>query len=277
MTVVPNITLNDGTQIPQLGYGVWQVPAETARSVVSEALSVGVRHIDTAAIYGNEEGVGQAIAESGIPREELYITTKLWVTDFKKDASRQAMQTSLEKLGLDSVDLYLIHWPSPEDEKYLNAWETLEQLQAEGLTRSIGVSNFLPEHLDRVAEVGSVTPAVNQVEVHPALQQRGIQEANRRYGIATQGWSPLGRGTAFEDAAVADAAAAHGVTPAQVILRWHLQSGRIVFPKSVTPARIRENFEVFGFELSDSELAAIDALDRGERTGGNPATFNPAG
>ncbi|NLS09447.1 aldo/keto reductase [Nesterenkonia sp. MY13] len=276
MTAVPTITLNDGTSIPQLGFGVWQVPAEQAEEVVTHALQAGYRHIDTAAIYGNEDGVGAAIAKSGIPRDELYVTTKLWVSDFKAGSTHQALETSLQKLGLDAVDLYLIHWPSPADEKYLEAWKALEELQAKGLTRSIGVSNFLPEHLDRVAETGSVTPAINQVEIHPALQQREIQEANKKYGIATQAWSPLAQGAVFGDEPIVAAAEAHGVTPAQVIIRWHLQRGRILFPKSVTPARIEQNFDVFGFELTDAELDAIDALDRDERTGFHPAEFNPA-
>ncbi len=276
MTAVPNIELNDGTTIPQLGFGVWQVPAEQAEDVVTKALQTGYRHIDTAAVYRNEEGVGAAIAASGIPRDELYVTTKLWVSDFKKGATKQALETSLAKLGLDAVDLYLIHWPAPADEKYLEAWQAMEELQAEGKTRSIGVSNFLPEHLDKVAEAGSVVPAVNQVEIHPALQQRDIQAANTKYGIATQAWSPLAQGAVFGDQPIVDAAGAHGVTVAQVIIRWHLQRGRILFPKSVTPARIEENFDVFGFELTDAELEAIDALDRGERTGMDPATFNPS-
>ncbi|GFZ88581.1 aldo/keto reductase [Nesterenkonia alkaliphila] len=276
MTAVPTVELNDGTTIPQLGFGVWQVPAEQAEDVVTKALQTGYRHIDTAAVYRNEEGVGAAIAASGIPRDELYVTTKLWVSDFKKGATKQALETSLAKLGLDAVDLYLIHWPAPADEKYLEAWQAMEELQAEGKTRSIGVSNFLPEHLDKVAEAGSVIPAVNQVEVHPALQQRDIQAANTKYGIATQAWSPLAQGAVFGDQPIVDAAGAHGVTVAQVIIRWHLQRGRILFPKSVTPARIEENFDVFGFELTDAELEAIDALDRGERTGMDPATFNPS-
>lgn len=276
MTSVPTVQLNDGSTIPQLGFGVWQVPADEAEQVVAEALKTGYRHIDTAAVYGNEEGVGAAIAKSGIPREELYVTTKLWVSDFKKGTSKQALDTSLAKLGLDAVDLYLIHWPAPKDEAYLEAWKALEELQAEGKTRSIGVSNFLPEHLDRVAEIGSVTPAVNQVEIHPALQQLEIQAANQKYGIATEAWSPLAQGAVFGDQPIVDAAEAHGVTVAQVIIRWHLQRGRILFPKSVTPSRIRENFDVFGFELTEEELAAIDALDRHERTGGDPATFNPS-
>ena len=275
MTAVPAITLNDGTTIPQLGFGVWQVPADEAQAVVAEALKVGYRHIDTAAIYGNEEGVGRAIAESGIAREELYITTKLWVSDFKAGQTKEALRTSLQKLGLDYVDLYLIHWPSPEDEKYLEAWKALEELQAEGLTRSIGVSNFLPHHLDRVAEVGTKTPAINQIELHPALQQRQVQEANESRGIKTQAWSPLAQGAVFGDEPIVKAAEAHGVSPAQVIIRWHLQQGRILFPKSVTPERIASNFDVFGFELSDAEVDAITALERDGRTGMHPDSFNP--
>lgn len=276
MTAVPTVELNDGTTIPQLGFGVWQVPAEQAEDVVTKALQTGYRHIDTAAAYRNEEAVGAAIAKSGIARQELYVTTKLWVSDFKKGATKQALETSLAQLGLDAVDLYLIHWPAPVDEKYLQAWQALEELQVEGKTRSIGVSNFLPEHLDKVAEAGSVIPAVNQVELHPALQQRDIQAANTKYGIATQAWSPLAQGAVFGDQPIIAAAEAHGVTVAQVIIRWHLQRGRILFPKSVTPARIEENFEVFGFELTEAQLEAIDALDRNERTGMDPATFNPS-
>jgi 2,5-diketo-D-gluconate reductase A len=276
MTAVPTVTLNDGSTIPQLGFGVWQVPADQADDVVTKALQAGYRHIDTAAVYGNEEGVGAAIAKSGVPREELYVTTKLWVSDFKHGKTRQALETSLSKLGLDSVDLYLIHWPAPADEKYLEAWSALEQLRSEGMTRSIGVSNFIPEHLNRVAETGSVLPAVNQVEIHPALQQRDIQAANEKYGIATQAWSPLAQGAVFKDQPIVDAATAHGVTAAQVIIRWHLQRGRILFPKSVTDSRIKENFNVFGFQLTPQQLQAIDALERNERTGMEPATFNPS-
>lgn len=275
MTAVPTVRLNDGTEIPQLGFGVWQVPADDAERVVSEALKVGYRHIDTAAIYGNEEGVGRAIAASGIPREELYVTTKLWVSDFKAGHSEEALRTSLDKLGLEQVDLYLIHWPAAEDEKYLEAWKALEKLQEEGLTRSIGVSNFLPHHLERVLETGTTTPAVNQIEVHPALQQREAEEANRKHGVATQAWSPLAQGEVFGDAPIVAAAEAHGATPAQVVIRWHLQRGRILFPKSVTSQRIAENFDVFGFELTEEELSAIDGLERDGRTGGHPDRFSP--
>lgn len=276
MTEVPLVKLNDGSTIPQLGVGVWQVPPEQTTEVVRKALQVGYRHIDTAAAYGNEQSVGAAIAESGIPREELYVTTKLWVSDFKNGDPRQALEASLQELGMDRVDLYLIHWPAPEDRRYIDAWLALERLQAAGLTRSIGVSNFLPEHLDAVAEAGSVTPAVNQIEIHPALQQRQTQATNEKYGIATQAWSPLGQGTTFDAEPIVAAAQNHSVSAAQVIIRWHLQQGRILFPKSVTPARIEQNFDVFGFELTDQELAAIDGLERDERTGFHPAEFNPA-
>lgn len=274
MTTVPDVTLNDGTTIPQLGFGVWQVPADVVESVVSKALEVGYRHIDTAAIYGNEEGVGRAIAKSGIPREELYVTTKLWVSDFGREEAKAALQTSLEKLGLDDVNLYLIHWPAPEKDKYVESWQGLEDLQQEGLTRSIGVSNFLPEHLQRVIDLGGKKPVVNQIEIHPALQQREAQQANAEHGVATQAWSPLAQGAVFEDEPVVAAASAHGVTPAQVVIRWHLQQGRILFPKSVTPERIEANFDVLGFELSEGEMTAIDGLERDGRTGPNPATFN---
>lgn len=276
MAAVPTITLNDGTEIPQLGFGVWQVPANDAEKVVAEALKVGHRHIDTAAVYGNEEGVGRAIAAAGIPREELYITTKLWVSDFKAGNTKEALRTSLQKLGLDYVDLYLIHWPSPADEAYLSAWNAMEELQAQGLTRSIGVSNFLPEHLERVLEAGTVVPAVNQVEIHPALQQRDIQQANEQHGIKTQAWSPLAQGAVFRDEPVVSAAEAHGVSPAQVVIRWHLQRGRILFPKSVTPGRIASNFDVFDFELTEEQLSAIDSLERDGRLGSHPGEFNPS-
>ncbi|WP_295629338.1 aldo/keto reductase [uncultured Corynebacterium sp.] len=273
-TQIPTIELNDGTTMPQLGFGVFQVPDEETTAAVSTALEAGYRSIDTAAIYQNEEGVGRAIAESGLNRDDLFITTKLWVADLGREEAHRALQTSLDKLGLDHVDLYLIHWPAPATDAYLDAWHGMEELKAEGLTRSIGVSNFLPEHLDRLAERGGAMPSVNQIELHPALQNRDSVAANAKHGIATEAWSPLAQGAVLGDAPIVAAAEAHGVTPAQVVIRWHLQQGRIVIPKSVTPERIAENIDVFGFELSDDELAAIDGLDRDGRTGFHPAEFN---
>ena len=275
MTAVPTVKLNDGTEIPQLGFGVWQVPADDAERVVSKALEIGYRHIDTAAIYANEEGVGRAIAASGIPRDQLYVTTKLWVSDFGRHEARAAMETSLEKLGLDHVDLYLTHWPSPATDQYLEAWQGLQDLAGEGLTTSIGVSNHLPEHLERVIALGGRTPAINQIEIHPFLQQRDVEAADRKHGIATQAWSPLAQGEVFGEAPVTAAAEAHDVTPAQVVIRWHLQQGRILFPKSVTDERIASNFDVFGFDLTQDELAAIDGLEKNGRRGPDPAEFNP--
>ncbi|QCB29042.1 aldo/keto reductase [Corynebacterium endometrii] len=275
-TSVPTVKLNDGREIPQLGYGVFKVdPAET-KQLVAEALRVGYRHIDTAAIYGNEEGVGQAIAESGIPREELWITTKLW-NDRQTDAAA-ALDESLEKLGLDYVDLYLIHWPTPEKGTYVEAWKQLIELQKSGKARSIGVSNFFPEHLDELESQTPVTPAVNQIELHPYLQQWKDIDAARSHGIMVEAWGPLGQGKSdlLEQPEITEAAEAHGVTPAQVVIRWHLQNGTIVFPKSANPERIAENFDVFDFELSDSEMAGITGLDRGEegRGGAHPLEFN---
>ncbi|HWM32700.1 MAG TPA: aldo/keto reductase [Pseudolysinimonas sp.] len=277
MTSVPTITLNDGHTIPQLGFGVFKVdPGETER-IVSDALEVGYRHIDTAAIYGNEAGVGAAIAKSGIDRDELFITTKLWNADQGTQSARDAMDLSLDKLGLDHVDLYLIHWPRPDLDRYVESWLTLEQLQAEGKTRSIGVSNFHRPHLERVMAEGSVVPAVDQLELHPAFAQRELRAFGAEHGIHIEAWGPLGQGKydLFDEKPVRDAAAAHAVTPAQVVIRWHLQNGIIVFPKSNSRERMAENFDVFGFELSADEIAAIDALDRGQRVGSNPdeATF----
>jgi 2,5-diketo-D-gluconate reductase A len=271
---IPDITLNDGHTIPQLGFGVFKVdPAETER-IVSDALEAGYRHIDTAAVYRNEEGVGRAIAASGIPRDELFVTTKKWNSEQGTDTARAALATSLETLGLDHVDLYLIHWPRPDLDRYVATWQTLEQLRSEGLSRSIGVSNFHRPHLERLlAETGTV-PAVNQIELHPAFAQRELRAFGDEHGIRTEAWGPLGQGKydLFGEAAVKDAAAAHGATPAQVVIRWHLQNGIIVFPKSSTRERIAENIDVFGFELSDAEIAAIDALDRGLRVGADPDT-----
>jgi 2,5-diketo-D-gluconate reductase A len=277
MTSVPTIQLNDGHSIPQLGFGVFLVDPEETERIVSDALEVGYRHIDTAAVYGNELGVGKAIEKSGIDRDELFITTKLWNSDQGSQSAIDAMDLSLDKLGLDQVDLYLIHWPRPDLDRYVESWLALEQLQADGKTRSIGVSNFHRPHLERVLAEGTVVPAVDQLELHPAFAQRELRAYGAEHGIHIEAWGPLGQGKydLFSEKAIQDAAAAHGVSPAQAVIRWHLQNGIIVFPKSNSRERMAENFDVFGFELSGDEMSAIDALDRGQRVGSNPdkATF----
>ncbi|MGY1552199.1 aldo/keto reductase [Microbacterium sp. A588] len=276
---IPTITLNDGFTIPQLGYGVFLVPQEETEKAVSEALEVGYRHIDTAAIYGNEEGVGAAIAKSGIAREELFITTKLWNDRHDGDEPDKAIAESLEKLGIDQVDLYLVHWPTPAKDNFVHAFAKLVELREQGLTRSIGVSNFLVPHLERVVKETGVTPAVNQIELHPAYQQREVVAWAADHGIRIEAWGPLGQGKydLFGTPAVAEAATAHGKSPAQVVLGWHLQKGNIVFPKSVRIERLRENLDVFDFTLTDAEIAAIDALDPLDgsgRVGSHPNEFN---
>ncbi|WP_104044679.1 aldo/keto reductase [Arthrobacter sp. ZGTC412] len=273
-TSTPAVALNNGVQMPQLGFGVFQVSDDDTTTAVSHALAAGYRSIDTAAIYGNEAGTGRAIAASGINRADLFITSKLWVADLGFDAALAAFDASLAKLGLDYLDLYLIHWPAPATSSYLDSWRALEQLLADGKVRAIGVSNFLPEHLQAIIGLGGTVPAVNQIELHPALQQRDIAEFNAAHGIVTEAWSPLAQGAVLADPAVAAIADGHGVTPAQAILRWHLQQGRVVIPKSVTPQRIRENLDVFGFDLTADELAVIDGLERDGRTGPHPAQFN---
>ena len=274
MSVVPTLTLNDGNHIPQLGFGVWQVSTSDIVSSVAKALEVGYRHIDTAAIYGNEEGVGAAIADSGIPRDELFITTKLWNDSHGVDAAVAAATTSLAKLGLDYVDLYLIHWPTPARDNYVAAWHGLEKVQSEGLSRSIGVSNFTEEHLRRVIAEGTVVPAVNQIEVHPTLTQDDIIAVNDELGIVTEAYSPLGLSADLDNETVRTIAESVGRSAAQVILRWHLQLGRVVFPKSVTPQRIQENFDVFDFELSSDQIRAISAVNSDNRLGSHPNDFN---
>lgn len=271
---VPTLTLNDGHEIPQLGFGVFKVdPAETER-VVTDALEAGYRHIDTAAVYGNEHGVGAAIAASGIPRDELFITTKLWNSDQGTQSAFDAVDLSLEKLGLDHVDLYLIHWPRPDLDRYLETWLAMEQIRDDGKATSIGVSNFHVPHLQKLAAGSATIPAVNQIELHPTFQQRELRAYGAEHGIAIESWGPLGQGKydLFGLPAIADAAAAHGVSPAQVVIRWHLQSGIIVFPKSNSAERMRQNIDVFGFELSGEQMAAIDALDAGNRVGSDPDT-----
>lgn len=270
MNQVPNLTLNDGVKIPQLGFGVWQVEDAVATEAVTRAFEVGYRHIDTAAIYQNEAGVGRAIKASGLARGDLFITTKLWNDSHKSDDARKAIETSLEKLGLDHVDLYLIHWPAEKKygDAYIEAWDALQQFKAEGLTRSIGVSNFNAEHLDALR---GATPSVNQVEMHPTFNQSALREVMDNRDITPEAWSPLGQAHDLNDATIDQIAKELGKTPAQVIIRWHLQIGNIVIPKSVTPERIASNFDVFDFELSTPQIAAINGVDNGNRIGPNPA------
>ncbi|MCU1687704.1 MAG: oxidoreductase [Amycolatopsis sp.] len=277
MSNVPNLKLNNGVEMPQLGFGVFQVPDEETTVAVTSALDAGYRSIDTAAAYGNEAGVGKALAESGIARDELFITTKLWNADQGYDATLRAFDTSLGKLGLEQLDLYLIHWPAPARDLYLESWKAFEKLYADGRVRAIGVSNFQPSHLDRIVATGGTVPAVNQIELHPYLVQSEVRAAGAKLGIATEAWSPLAKGgEVLGESAVTALAAKHGRTPAQVILRWHLQLGNVVIPKSVTPSRVAENFDVFGFALADDEVAALSALDQGLRTGPDPDEFNVA-
>lgn len=273
-TAIPNITLNNGVEMPQVGFGVFQVPNEETTAAVAEALKAGYRSIDTAAIYGNEEGVGKALAESGIAREELFITSKLWIADLGYEETLKAFDESLQRLGLDYLDLYLIHWPAPAKELYVDSWKALEKLYADKKIRAIGVSNFQPAHLEKLIEASSIVPVINQVELHPALQNREVIAANTKHGIVTEAWSPLAQGAMLTDETILAIAEAHKVTAAQVILRWHLQEGRVIIPKSVTPSRIAANLDVFGFELTSDELASIDALDRDGRTGPHPDQFN---
>lgn len=273
-TPIPTITLNNGVEMPQVGFGVFQVPNEETTAAVGSALKAGYRSIDTAAIYGNEEGVGAALAQSGIAREDLFITSKIWIADMGYEQTLEALDASLERLGLDYLDLYLIHWPAPEKNLYVETWKALEKLYAEKKIRAIGVSNFQPEHLEQLVAEGTIVPAVNQVELHPALQNREVVAANAQHGIVTEAWSPLAQGAMLSDETIVGIAQAHEVSAAQVILRWHLQQGRVIIPKSVTESRIIANLNLFGFKLTSDELASIDALDRDGRTGPNPDTFN---
>lgn len=272
---VPSLTLNNGVEMPQLGFGVWQVPDDEATRAVTTALEAGYRSIDTAAIYQNETGTGKAIAASGIAREELFVTTKLWNSEQGHDSTLRAFDASLDKLGLDYVDLYLIHWPLPAKDAYVDTYRAFEKIHADGRAKAIGVSNFLPEHLERLIGETSIVPAVNQIELHPHLQQAASREAHAAHGIATEAWSPLGQGKGLlEVPAIVAVAQKHGRTPAQVVLRWHLQVGNVVIPKSVTPSRIQENIDVFGFELDAEDMAAIAVLDENRRLGPDPAEFH---
>jgi 2,5-diketo-D-gluconate reductase A len=275
---VPDLALHDGTSIPQLGFGVFQVPPPETAATVAAALEAGYRHVDTAQMYGNEAGVGEAIKSSGLARDDLYVTTKLNNGFHRPDDARREIDASLGRLGLDQVDLFLIHWPLPTqyDGDFVQTWRALIEAQEAGKTRSIGVSNFQPAHLDRIVEETGVVPVVNQVEVHPFFANEEVRAANKRHGVLTEAWSPIAKGTVVDDDTIGEIASLVGRTPAQVALRWHVQRGDIVFPKSMNPERMRQNFEIFDFELEPNHMSALDELDQGEagRMGPNPDTFD---
>lgn len=273
----PSIRLNDGTSIPQLGLGVWQTPPEETERAVGAALAAGYRHVDTAAAYGNEPETGRAVADSGLDRGEVYLVTKLWNADQGYDSTLTAFDTSIDRLGVDYLDLYLIHWPCPELNAFVDTFKAFAHLRDQGRIRSIGVSNFAPEHLGILIDATGIVPVVNQVELHPMLPQHELREVHAALGIATEAWSPLGQGSLLTDATITGLADRHRKTPAQVLIRWHVQLGTIVIPKSVTPKRIVSNFDVFDFELSEPDMTSIAALDTGTRLGPDPRTFNFTG
>jgi len=269
----PRLFLNDKNSIPQIGLGVWQTPPDVAGPVVNAALQAGYRHIDTAAIYGNEEGVGEGIRTSGVERSEIFVTTKLWNEHQGYDTTLKAFDESLKRLGLSYIDLYLIHWPSPHRQKYVETWRAFIRLREEGRIRSIGVSNFEAEHLDRIIGETGVTPVLNQIELHPRFQQKKLRDVHAKLSIATQSWSPLGQGTLLSDPIVQKIATRHKRSPAQVIIRWHIDNGLIVIPKSVTPERIVENFDIYSFGLDEYDMAHLSKLDSSDgRIGPNPKT-----
>jgi 2,5-diketo-D-gluconate reductase A len=277
VSTVPSITLNDGNIIPQLGFGVFQIEPKDTVKAVSEALEIGYRHIDTAEMYANEKEVGDAVHSSGIDRGEVFLTSKLSNASHEPPDARKAFDRTLSELGFAYVDLFLIHWPLPTlyGGDFVSTWKTLEEFKADGRARSIGVSNFQVEHLERLAAETETVPAVNQIEVHPYLTNEAVRSYGQEHGIATEAWSPIAQGAVLDDPTITEIAGKVGKTPAQVVLRWHLQRSDIVFPKSVTPSRMKENFEVFDFELGSEDMEAISALDRGEegRTGAHPDTF----
>ena len=276
MVFAPLVEMNDGRSIPVIGFGVWQVPDDVVVDATLKALEVGYRHIDTAYLYLNERGVGEALRRSGLDRDDIFVTTKVWNTDHGYDETLRAFDKSTGLLGIDEVDLYLIHWPTPARDIYLDSWRALIRLREEGRARSIGVSNFHEAHLRKIIDETGVIPAINQIELHPWLPQTHMRDVDARLGIKTEAWSPLGSGRLIDDPVIAEVAAKHGKSPAQVMVRWSIQLGNIVLPKSVTPERIEQNIDVFDFELDDADMAAIATLESGRRTGPNPDDFNEA-
>ncbi|KLI06156.1 oxidoreductase [Mycolicibacterium conceptionense] len=273
----PRVTLNDGNSIPQVGLGVWQTPAEETERAVTAALQAGYRHIDTAAAYRNEAETGRGLANSGVPRDEVFLVTKLWNSDQGYDSTLAAFDASLDRLGVDYLDLYLIHWPVPANNAYVDTFRAFAHLHDQGRVRSIGVSNFEPEHLNVLIDSTGIVPAVNQIELHPLLPQHELREVHARLGIATEAWSPLGQGSLLTDPVITQIAERHGKTPAQVLIRWHIHLGNIVIPKSVNPERIVSNFDVFDFDLDETDMAAIATLETDTRLGPDPRTFNFTG
>ncbi|RBY92765.1 aldo/keto reductase [Blastococcus sp. TF02A-30] len=272
---MPGIALNNGVEIPQLGFGVYQVPPEDTADVVAQALEVGYRHIDTAEMYGNEKGVGEAIARSGLDRAEVFVTSKLNNGFHRRDDALRAFDRTLADLGLEQLDLFLIHWPLPGiDVDYVETWKAMEEIYRSGRCRAIGVSNFNPHHLNRLFDETEVVPAVNQIEVHPYLAQDDVRAFDAQHGIVTEAWSPIAQGKVLDDPAITAIAERVGRTPAQVVLRWHVQRGDVVFPKSVSRERMAQNFALFDFELGQDDMATLTGLDRAERTGPDPDTFN---
>jgi 2,5-diketo-D-gluconate reductase A len=276
MVFAPLVEMNDGRSIPVIGFGVWQVPDDVVVDATVKALEVGYRHIDTAYLYHNERGVGEALRRSGLDRDDVFVTTKVWNTDHGYDQTLRAFDKSTGLLGIDEVDLYLIHWPTPARDVYLDSWRALIRLREEGRARSIGVSNFHDAHLRKIIDETGVIPAINQIELHPWLPQTQLRDIDARLGIKTEAWSPLGSGRLIDDPVIAEVATKHGKSPAQVMVRWSIQLGNIVLPKSVTPERIEQNIDVFDFQLDDADMAAIATLESGRRTGPNPDEFNEA-
>ena len=273
MTDMPRLPFHDGNSIPQLGFGIWQVPPDVAADAVESALRLGYRHVDGAYLYMNEEGLGEGLRRSGVPRDEVFITTKVWNNEQGAEKARASVERSLKSIGIEQLDLVLIHWPVPSQNLYVETWEAFIKMREDGLTKSIGVSNFNPVHLDRIVAETGVAPVLNQIELNPELQQAEARAANARHGVVTQAWTPLGNGRSFEKETLTAIAARAGKSPAQVILRWHVQSGHAVIPRSVKPERQAQNLDVFEFALSDDEMAAMEGLELCLRTGPDPSVF----